>query len=72
MGRRLRGRTRLLRGLGLEVGVEGDCWCERLGEGEWAAAERERRLGVSGEWMLGLFVAGRWIPLLLDEFRRRR
>ena len=68
----MRGRIRLLRGLVLEVGVEGDWWCGRLGDGVWVAAQRERRLGVSGGWMLGLFVAGRWIPLLLDEFRRCR
>ena len=70
MGRRLRGRIRLLRGLVLEVGAVGDCWCGRREGGEWVAAEMERRLGVFGEWMLGLFVAGRWIPLLLGEFRR--
>ena len=72
MGRRLKGRTRLLRGLVLEVGVEGDCWYGRLGDREWVAAEMERRLGVSGEWMLGLVVACRWIPFLLDESRRCR
>ena len=45
MGRRLTGRIRLLRGPELEVGV--DCCFERHDDGEWVAAEMERRLGVS-------------------------
>ena len=57
MGRRLRGRIRLLRGLALEVGAQSDCWSQRFGAGEWVAAGgMERRLGGSGGWTLGLFV----------------
>lgn len=72
MGRRLRGRIRLLRGQMLEVGVEGDdCWSEKVGIGRCSrglvVAGMERRLGVSGRWMLDSLVAGSWNPLSFDE-----
>lgn len=71
MGRRLRGRIRLLRDLGLEVevGVEVGGWFEEIGNGKRLAAEMERRLVGSVEWMRGLFVAGSWIPSLRSESR---
>lgn len=74
MGRRLKGRIRLLRDLGVEVELEVGWWLERVGIGKWfrgVAAEMEHRLSVSEGWMLCLFVAGSWIPLSLNDRRRR-
>ena len=47
MGRRLKGRIRLLQGLVLEVRFDVDCWSGKLGIGDWLvvlAAEMEHRL----------------------------
>ena len=64
------GRIRLLRGLVLEVELGVGGWLGELGSEkrlEGFAAEMERRLGVSGGWLLDLFGTGSWIPSPLSE-----
>ena len=75
MGRRLKGRIRLLRDRGFEVALEVGDGPEELGIGkslQGLAAETGHRLVESAGWMLDLSVAGSWIPSLLIEIRRHR